>query len=157
MIIYSIDPGAKGAMSIFEDGKYLSTIKYNGISYWFNEIYFSKKEMEDLIVLVEKVHSMPNQGVVSMFNFGRKLGEIEAMCQILEVEPIFISPREWKSYHGLIGSKKHEACKKALELEPELQCIGSRGGCLDGVADSYLIGRYYIERSFKCKQNKKLN
>ena len=143
MVVYSIDPGSKGAMSVFKDSKYVKTLKYTSIDEWYDEIYYNE---EPSIILVEKVHSMPKQGVVSTFNFGRKLGEIEAMCKILNIEPVFVSPRDWKKYFGLINKPKSYVCNVALKLEPNLACVGSRGGCLDGVADSYLIGKYYIER-----------
>jgi len=146
-IIYSIDIGAKGAMSVFKNDRYIKTLEYSSIDEWHDEIYWSIREVgrDNIIIVIEKVHAMPKQGVVSMFNFGRKLGEVEAMCKILEIEPIYVSPREWKSYFNMIGSHKNFSCIKALELEPKLKCYGKKGGCLDGIADSYLIGRYFIE------------
>lgn len=146
-ILYSIDIGSKGAMSIFRDNKYITTLKYSSIDKWYDEIYYSIQEFgrDNVVIVIEKVHSMPKQGVVSTFNFGRKLGEVEAMCKILDIEPIWVSPREWKKHFGLIGSPKNFSCIKAKELEPTIQCYGKKGGCLDGVADSYLIGRYYLE------------
>jgi len=142
-MIFSIDPGAKGAMSIFTDeGKYIDTIKYLYINKYYNEIVKYKNTK----ILIEDVHAMPKQGVVSMFNFGRKLGELEAMCDILHIEPEYIIPQKWKKHFDLIKKPKNSACELATKLEPSIKCFGSRGGCLDGIADSYLIGRYYIER-----------
>ena len=145
-MIFSIDPGAKGAMSIFtNEGKYINTIKYLYINKYYNEIV----KYENIKILIEDVHAMPKQGVVSMFNFGRKLGELEAICDILHIEPEYITPQKWKKYFGLIKKPKNSVCELAIKLEPNIKCFGSRGGCLDGVADSYLIGRYYIEREVK--------
>ena len=142
-MIFSIDPGAKGAMSIFTlDGDYIDTILYKNIYTYYNIII----KFKNINIVIEKVHSMPKQGVVSMFNFGRKLGELEAMCNILQIEPEYITPQNWKKHFNLINKPKNEVCTLVNKLEPNIKCFGPRGGCLDGVADSYLIGRYYIER-----------
>ena len=153
MTVYSIDPGSKGAISLFRcndnEINYIDSRLYTNIKDWYDFIINSKEWLIDTIIVIEKVHSMPKQGVVSTFNFGRKLGEVEAMCEILGLKSEYISPRDWKKYFDLINKPKNESCNVALKLESKLSCIGSRGGCLDGIADSYLIGRYYIENFFK--------
>jgi len=149
-MIFSIDIGSKGCMTILDDkGKYINSIIYSLIQKWYDKIINYDGTHT---IIIEKVHAMPKQGVVSMFNFGRKLGEVEALCEVLNIEPEWVTPQEWKKYFGLIGKNKKESCNKALKLEPTLPCIGSKGGCLDGVADSYLIGKYWIERNLKCQK-----
>ena len=144
MIVASIDIGAKGCMTIFNRNTYIDSIPYNNIITWFNELKFY--EPERINIIIEDVHSMPKQGVKSMFNFGRKKGEVEAMCYILNIKPIWIIPQQWKKHFNLINEPKNKSCEVANKLEPTIKCFGSRGGCLDGVADSYLIGKYYIEK-----------
>lgn len=56
------------------------------------------------VVLIEDVHSMPRQGVVSAFSFGRGLGTLEGMFSLLtDGCPHYITPMKWKkSYPELI-------------------------------------------------------
>ena len=100
----------------------------------------------NIIVGLELVHSMPNQGVRSMFTFGENFGWIQGVLDTLGLKYELVRPQEWKKHFGLIGSDKKQSCVKALELEPMLQCKGKRGGLQDGICDAYLIARYLKDK-----------
>jgi len=142
MIYIGIDPGANGGLvSIDNEGVVLHSTKYNIKDYvsYFNVL---KKNELNTIVFVEKVHSMPRQGVRSMFTFGQRFGEITGLLEAFQIEYYLIEPQRWKKHFSLLGSNKKDSCLKALELEPTLKCIGKRGGLMDGICDAYLIALY---------------
>jgi len=145
MIYIGIDVGKKGALVLLEDD-IVESYSFDKETYvrLINNLKMIYN-INDVIVGIEKVHSMPKQGVKSMFSFGENYGWLQGILDANNIKYKLISPQEWKKYFGLIGSNKKDSCKKALELEPKLKCYGSRGGMLDGVCDAYLIARYLKE------------
>src|ERR1700694_829727 len=55
------------------------------------------------LTVIEKVASMPSQGVASMFKFGRGLGIIEGVVAAGLIPVLWVSPRVWKKHFRLSG------------------------------------------------------
>ena len=102
MIIFGIDPGVSGAISILENKKVIEVFdmptmidgkknkkQVNGAQVT-NIIKEQLKENEEIIVVVEHVNAMPGQGVTSMFNFGQSFGVIKGICSALNLSLIHI-------------------------------------------------------------------
>ena len=67
---------------------------------------------------MESVHSMPNQGVASTFQFGRAVGVISAVCELTRYPFHLVTPQKWKRYFGLTKDK-NEALDMARMYWPE--------------------------------------
>ena len=142
MIYCGIDPGKMGALVLLTDSE-PTIVKFDKEGYLNCLKTYSTT---NIIVGLELVHSMPNQGVRSMFTFGENFGWIQGVLDTLGLKYELVRPQEWKKHFGLIGSDKKQSCVKALELEPMLQCKGKRGGLQDGICDAYLIARYLKDK-----------
>lgn len=70
---------------------------------------------EDFMVVIEDVHSMPKQGVSSTFKFGRAVGAIEAVTELMQVPWFIVSPQTWKRAMG-VTSEKETSLITAREL-----------------------------------------
>ena len=90
-------------------------------------------------VRIEKLHSMPKQGVASTFNFGHSLGVIDGICGALQLRTEYPTPQKWKKRASLIGKDKDEARTKALQLYPHLDLHRKKDV---GRADAMLIAHY---------------
>lgn len=78
------------------------------------------KEMNPTQAAVEKVGSMPNQGVSSTFAFGRSAGVIEGVLAALGVPVTYVQPAIWaKSMNK--GYGKDASRHRAMELFPDKQ------------------------------------
>lgn len=78
------------------------------------------KEMNPTQAAVEKVGSMPNQGVSSTFAFGRSAGVIEGVLAALGVPVTYVQPAVWaKSMNK--GYGKDASRHRAMELFPDKQ------------------------------------
>ena len=88
MIIFGIDPGVSGAISILKNKKVIEVFdmptmidgkknkrQVNG-SQVSNILKERLNNEEEIVVVVEHVNAMPGQGVTSMFNFGQSFGHI---------------------------------------------------------------------------------
>ncbi len=154
MIIFGIDPGVSGAISILENKKVIQVFdmptmidgkknkkQVNG-SQLANIIKEKLKEGKEIIVVVEHVNAMPGQGVTSMFNFGQSFGVVKGVCAALNLPIYFVRPSKWKKYFNLIKTNKDASRTKVIEAYPEISNELSRKKD-SNKADAILIARYF--------------
>ncbi len=128
MIIFGIDPGVSGAISILENKKVVEIFdmptmidgkknkkQVNGAQVT-NIIKGKLNQNKEIIVVVEHVNAMPGQGVTSMFNFGQTFGAIKGVCAALELPIFFVRPSKWKKYFELINASKDSSRTKVIEM-----------------------------------------
>jgi len=132
-MILGIDPGLTGGWALLTDrGGFVGAddlpISRDGKTAWVDAAElktqirtFSLASIERgpmLRAVVERVHSMPKQGVASSFTFGVGFGSVLATLQLLPASVEFVTPSVWK--HGIWGcQKKAASLDKARLLFPE--------------------------------------
>ena len=154
MIIFGIDPGVSGAISILENKRVIDVFdmptmidgkknkkQVNG-SQLANIIKEKISNNKEFIVVVEHVNAMPGQGVTSMFNFGQSFGVIKGVCSALNLPIYFVRPTKWKKHFNLIKTNKDASRTKAIEAYPEISNKLSRKKD-SNKADAILIARYF--------------
>lgn len=150
--IYGIDPGASGAVAIlwmngnvrFCDTpvvKVKGKVKY--IPEQMADIFIGNQEPGDIVV-IENVHSMPGQGVASMFNMGYGCGLWRGIAVGLRLRVEMVAPQKWKKYLG-IGRDKGESILKACSLYPKISDQLARVKD-DGRAEALLIAHWYLSK-----------
>ena len=154
MIIFGIDPGVSGAISVLENKKVIEVFdmptmidgkknkrQVNGshLTNIIKEIILLNKET---IAVVEHVNAMPGQGVTSMFNFGQSFGVIKGICAALSLPIYFVRPTKWKKHFNLIKTNKEASRTKVIEIYPEISGKLSRKKD-SNKADAILIARYF--------------
>ena len=156
MIIFGIDPGVSGAISVIENKKIIDIFdmptmidgeknkkQVNG-SQVTNIIKEKLNNNKEIIVVVEHVNAMPGQGVTSMFNFGQSFGVIKGVCAALSIPIYFVRPTKWKKYFNLIKTNKDASRTKVIEAYPEISAKLSRKKD-SNKADAILIAMYFNE------------
>ena len=154
MIIFGIDPGVSGAISVLENKKVLDIFEMptmidgkknkkqvNG-SQVSNIIKQKLNLNKEVIIVVEHVNAMPGQGVTSMFNFGQSFGVIKGIASALSLPIYFVRPAKWKKYFNLIKTNKDASRTKVIEIYPEISNQLSRKKD-SNKADAILIARYF--------------
>lgn len=154
MIIFGIDPGVTGAIvTIHTSGDVIGStmmpvirskkgyrIDCPSIRDFINECLSVSK---DCHAVLEKVHSMPGQGVSSTFNFGKYYGNVEAVFQTLDIPMSYVTPQTWKKKFGFLGMTKDEPrllLKGSFPKWKELD-VKYKGQAL---ADAYYIAKYIL-------------
>jgi crossover junction endodeoxyribonuclease RuvC len=151
MIIIGIDPGLSGAVAWLDgDGNYLvwdtPTAKDGR-----HRVYLLS-EMRALLlnatvgvqgthhVFIEKVHSMPKQGVASSFSFGDGYGSWKGLVAGLGMPMSLVTPQRWQKtmLDGMQGGKDASIIR-ALELFPKAELKRKKD---HGRADALLIAEY---------------
>lgn len=101
-------------------------------------------EYESVYWVVERVHSMSGQGVVSSFSFGRIVGMIDAYVRMSRLPAVYVSPQAWKRSAGMIRLPKDRTVGRCLELVPSSGpwLSGQTKARAGGIADAILIARF---------------
>jgi crossover junction endodeoxyribonuclease RuvC len=130
MRVIGIDPGISGAIAMYdgtnlivEDVPTLQIKKSKGkgvkniiniteLAGLFNFLFAGADH-----AYVERVSSMPGQGVTSMFNFGDAFGTLKMGVAMVQIPLTLVSAVEWKSKMGL-NSDAERSRERALRLFP---------------------------------------
>ena len=91
---------------------------------------------------MEAVHSMPNQGVASSFQFGRAVGVISAVAELTNYPFHLVTPQKWKKYFHLT-SDKNESLDLARSFWPEAKLTLKKHG---NRAEALLIALYWKDQ-----------
>lgn len=90
-----IDVGAKGCLCHLTKKEIIKIIRFNkeGLKGY---IRYLKSLEYPVDICIEQVHSMPRQGVKSMFSFGTRYGEIKGMLDTLELPYLEVPSNYWQ-------------------------------------------------------------
>lgn len=152
-MILGIDPGLTGGWALLTDrGGFIGAddlpIVRDGKTAWVDAAelktqiracsFASSDRGPMLRAVVERVHSMPAQGVASSFTFGVGFGSILATLQLLPASIEFVSPAVWKRDLGL-SKDKSASLDRARLLFPQASLKRQKD---DGRAEALLIAHW---------------
>lgn len=166
-----VDPGKSGAIAVLNSKGQIaalsimpSTPKEIAV---FLKPYVGYDGIKESIVYVESVHSMPSQGVASMFSFGKNVGELMGVLHTLDylcgpLTIIEVTPQKWKNaifgkipkIEGETTADRKKRLKqmsivKAKELYPGVNLLATERSKVesDGIAEAILLARYAYENN----------
>jgi len=157
MLIIGIDPGITGAIAALDHTGLLSVddiptmacgkggrrrkhqVNAAGLSALLMERVDGRSN--EVLVVLERVNSMPGQGVAGVFSLGDTFGSIRGVVAALGLPLELVTPQTWKK-HFRLPSDKELARAKAIELYPGAPL----GRVKDhGRAEAILIARHRLE------------
>lgn len=146
MSIYiGLDPGKKGAMAIMgysntTGERYMMKI----IPFDPQEYIKTLKQFNGATVCIEQVHSLPREGVKSVWSFGQTYGWLLGVLDAVGLSYQTVPPNLWKKDYSLLRTEKKqsiEVCKRlfpGIELKRTDRCRNDD----DNMADAALICEY---------------
>ncbi|MCK5128101.1 MAG: Holliday junction endonuclease [candidate division Zixibacteria bacterium] len=153
--IAGIDPGLDGGICVLVD-KTISIL----MPMPTNTITVGRKKKRELdlpaicqaidhvsAAIVEKVHSMPSQGVASTFKFGTGYGMLLGILAAQGTPYTLVSPQTWKKVMLRDMPKgKGSSILRAKQLCPDIKLLATERSRKphDGMAEAYLLARYGI-------------
>lgn len=132
MIVYGIDPGVTGAVACLVNGVVHGIedipVRFEGSGAVRRKLdsaglasivrgWRVQVGPDDELAIVERVGSMPGQGVASTFSLGHSAGAIEGVLQALGIRLQLVPPQSWKRALG-IGKDKAKSGAKASLMYP---------------------------------------
>jgi len=160
-LFIGVDPGTQGAICLLSTGvqqtiKFINTPQSKELSASVKRI-FKWLPCSDHInrIAIEAVHSMGGMSAKSNFQFGRNLGFVEIIFSYWFTNTEYITPKIWQKGCGIVFTypanataiekkkiRKVTIAARVLELYPDAEIYGSRGGLKDGRADALMIAHY---------------
>ena len=98
-----IDPGLSGAIAVIQyDEQAIAVLpiplagKEIDVTHIINWLTYKTTIQKDGIACIESVHSMPGQGVSSVFKFGFVTGILHGIIRTLGIPLYTVTPQAWK-------------------------------------------------------------
>jgi len=111
-----IDPGANGGIAVIDDaGRLEYHTKMPPLHECAKLFRQYAKYGNSTMVYIEKVNSMPNQGVVSVFTFGKAYGQLLGILAAYDFVYLEIPPKTWQKLYIFERSETKKDHKNALK------------------------------------------
>lgn len=125
MINIGIDPGVNGGIAIIDNG-HIEAIKCpDTVKDMADVIKDAKWDCVNMFCIIEKVHSMPGQGVRSVFTFGKNYGQWLGILAAHGVPYKEVPPQTWMKYYGAMPKdrtkRKNHLKHLAQSLHPNIK------------------------------------
>jgi len=137
VIYIGIDPGQGGGIAMICDStNTIEALKYTQT----RDVIELLASLDYAQIALERVHSMPKQGVASTFKFGANYGWWQGALSALGHDWYDVEPRVWQRHLGcLTGGKKNVTKAFAARLVSE---SGSNVKVTHAVADAICLAEY---------------
>ena len=115
MLIYGIDPGYTGAITLYWPAT--GDIEIHDMPTLTNpkgKTVLNQRAILDILepegdgprtAFIEHVSAMPNQGVTSVFRFGEQYGQLQMALAATQTPYQLVTPAVWKRHFGLTRDK----------------------------------------------------
>lgn len=146
MSIYiGLDPGKKGAMAIMgysntTGERYMMKI----IPFDPQEYIKTLKQFNGATVCIEQVHSLPREGVKSVWSFGQTYGWLLGVLDAVGLSYQTVPPNLWKKDFSLLRTEKKqsiEVCKRLFPNANLKRTERCKKDCSD-FAEALLLAEY---------------
>ena len=145
MVYIGIDPGKGGGICFIKNKTEAVAYKCPDTIEQMTSIV--KKEVKGFRkkqAIIEHVHSMPRDGVVSAFSFGRNFGTWLGILAALNINLVMVSPQKWMNYWQ--NKKQTKLPKIKKERKHMLKLWADEMSNIDKItlynADAILIALY---------------
>lgn len=133
-----IDPGASGAIALIHSG-IIHTVRMSETEADVAAFLIRWRELGDdmgMFGFLERVHSMPKQGVSSSFKFGASYGFLKGLLVGLRIPFEEVTPQKWQKAMGCLTKGDKNVSKQAAQrLFPQEKVVHA-------TADAMLIAEF---------------
>jgi crossover junction endodeoxyribonuclease RuvC len=92
-----IDPGSHGYLVVIDqDGNCIQSLAIEDSTDQDIAQFFHAWHEQNAVAVMEKVHSMPGQGVATTFAFGQNVGFLLGMLAAFQIPYTLVSPQKWQ-------------------------------------------------------------
>ena len=147
-VFIGIAPGKMGGVAFIYNDNYNVAQCPNTVSEMADELILLNDMAPDIqkYAIIEQVHSMPKQGVKSVFTFGQGYGQWLGILATLKIPYIQVSPHKWMKWYPAVPKikkdRKNHLKHLAQQRFPDVKITLA-------TADAMLIANYLRETNKK--------
>lgn len=152
MRICGIDPGARGALCVLDskDPAHISILDLHKTTIYDATLWLHNECVK--VVWIEDVKSIFGMSARSNFGFGKNLGFVTAISEIITKGNFsrIVTPKVWQKYIGVSVKGKDikiQVAQIGKSIYPTVNLHGPKGGLLDGRSDALMIAHYGLNHS----------
>lgn len=136
-IFIGVDPGTTGGIAaLTEAGGVWAVVKMPATNAEILDVFRALKVSGEVKAYIEQVHTMPKQGIVSAFTFGKGLGGLHMALAACLIPFDEVAPGKWQKVMQCSSKgDKNVTKRRALELFPTIKVTHA-------IADALLIAEY---------------
>jgi hypothetical protein len=148
MKVCGIDPGNSGAICVLDTVYPVPALFLDLKKHTVYETVKWLHAQQVQSIWIEDVHSLFGMSAKSNFGFGRNLGTIIAIAEMVAADSIVVNkvtPKIWQKYAGVTSKGKAikaNVAQLVLTMYPSATIHGAKGGLLDGRSDALMIAHY---------------
>lgn len=138
MIYLGIDPGISGGIAAITDSRQVIYAQAFSTIWDMRDLLERKSQEIDAkaVAIIERVHSMPKQGVASTFKFGENFGEWQGLLAGRYIPFEFATPAKWQKDLGCLSHGDKNVTKaRAQQIFPQIRVTHA-------IADALLLAEY---------------
>jgi len=150
--IIAIDPGCSGGIAVWSQGIMPEVFKFSNEAAMAARMKWLLDTDFRPVAYLERVHSMPGQGVASSFKFGANYGFYRGCIQALGVSLIEVTPQAWQKGLMLPAGKGNQAARKKQLLQLARERYPDVTGINLATCDALMILDWAINK--ETKENK---
>lgn len=154
-LVIGVDPGKRGAIAFLDGSGELRAVDHvplvddklspTLLCDLIDDHFTSADDPHSVVAVVEQVHSMPKQGVVSSFDFGKSYGIVLGVLAGVGIRTVHVTPNRWKRDLRL-SADKEQARARAIERWPREAGVFRRKMDADR-AEAALIALWWIDKA----------
>jgi crossover junction endodeoxyribonuclease RuvC len=132
LVFLGVDPGKSGSIAcVAVDGAVLSVIRNTETLHDQYHWLIDGTQVKIAWAAIEKVGSMPGQGVSSTFKFGRSFGQLEGLLVGAGIPFEFVRPQAWQKDMGCRSKGDKNITKAAAQrLWPKRRIVHAEADAL---------------------------
>lgn len=138
MKLLAIDPGQAGGMAWTDEGSQ-GSMKMPATE---TDVATELSAFDGFTVYMEKIHTMPKQGIASAGKFMEGYGFLKGVCAAKRLRLVLVTPQAWQKALGLGTSGTMSKTQWKNKLKAEAQRLYPREKVTLATADALLILEY---------------
>ena len=117
-VFIGIDPGISGGIAFIYNESYYAKATPSTITEMADELILLNDMGPDIpkYAIIERVHSMPGQGVASTFKFGMNYGQWLGILATLKIPYIEVTPHKWMKHYGSLPKERKDRKNRLKHL-----------------------------------------
>jgi len=145
-LFIGVDPGKSGGIAVISNlGILTHVFKMPKTEHDINNLFtMIANSSSNVFGIIEKVHSMPGQGVASSFKFGMNYGLLRMAMVSNKIPFDQITPNSWQKHFGLSGKGNTKTEHKNI-LKGHAQQLYPDQKMTLAICDAVLLARYNYE------------
>lgn len=143
-MIIGIDPGKSGAIALMDGFKVVDVWDISN-QYEIIDALIDCKNCGATLAVVEKVHSMPRQGVSSTFNFGFSFGLLQGALMGLKIPYLLITPQQWQKKKGICVRRSKPTKSQDSGIPKVVRSYTDKSKSVELARQQYLGSEKYLK------------